>query len=73
MADNQKSDMERILRLQRDAHTANRPEPIALRKDRIKRAMALLKEHGEALCKAMSADFGSRSPRQPGKGFLKSP
>ncbi|MFN2100575.1 coniferyl aldehyde dehydrogenase [Altererythrobacter sp. MF3-039] len=64
MADDQKMEMERVLRLQRTAHTANRPEPMALRKDRIKRAMSLLKEHGDTLCKAMGADFGNRSPRQ---------
>ena len=64
MADDQKSEMERVLKLQRDAHTANRPEPMDLRKDRINRAMKLLKDNGEALSKAMADDFGSRSMRQ---------
>lgn len=64
MSKESKIEMERILHLQRAAHTAGRPEPTALRKDRIKRAMALLREHGETLCKTMSADFGNRSPHQ---------
>ena len=59
MADDQKSEMERVLKLQRDAHTANRPEPMDLRKDRINRAMRLLKDNGEALSKAM-ADFAAK-------------
>ncbi len=64
MADDRKSEMETILREQRAAHHRMRPEPMALRKDRIERAMKLLKDHSDRLCKAMSADFGSRSPRQ---------
>ena len=48
----------------RDAFTASRPEDISVRKDRIKRANALVKEHGEALAKAMSADFGNRAIEQ---------
>src|SRR3546814_1107954 len=46
MAVDQRQEMERLLRLQRDAFTASRPESMAMRKDRIKRAMALPKEHG---------------------------
>ncbi|MBX7502829.1 coniferyl aldehyde dehydrogenase [Qipengyuania sp. YG27] len=64
MADNRKSDMEAVLRKQRAAHHQMRPEPMALRKDRIQRAMTLLKKHGEDLCKVMAADFGNRSPHQ---------
>ena len=64
MAADKKAEMEAILKLQRDAFDAARPEEIAVRKDRIKRAMALVKDHGEELCKAMSADFGSRSVDQ---------
>jgi coniferyl-aldehyde dehydrogenase len=37
---------------------------MAMRKDRIKRAMGLLKDHAESLCKAMSADFGNRAMEQ---------
>jgi coniferyl-aldehyde dehydrogenase len=61
MADDKRDELESLLRLQRQAFTAARPESLGLRKDRIKRAMALLKAHGEALCAAMSADFGNRS------------
>ncbi len=64
MADNRKSDMEAVLRKQRAAHHQMRPEPMALRKDRIERAMTLLRKHGEDLCKVMAADFGNRSPHQ---------
>lgn len=64
MADDKQQEMERILRLQRDAFTQSRPEPMSMRKDRIKRAITLLKEHGEDFAKTMSADFGNRSPAQ---------
>ena len=64
MADDRRDEMEQLLKLQRDAFTASRPETMAMRKDRIKRAMALLKDHAENLCKAMSADFGNRSIEQ---------
>ena len=64
MADDLREHQEALLKLQRDAFTASRPESMAVRKDRIKRAMALLKDHGENLCKAMAADFGSRSMDQ---------
>ena len=64
MADDLRQEQERILKLQRSAFTQSRPEPMSMRKDRIKRAMALIKEHGEDLAKTMSADFGSRSMQQ---------
>ncbi|MEZ5682340.1 MAG: coniferyl aldehyde dehydrogenase [Erythrobacter sp.] len=64
MADDRKAEMEAVLRKQRAAHHQMRPEPMALRKDRIERAMNLLKKHGEDLCKTMAADFGNRSPLQ---------
>ncbi|MEM1197367.1 MAG: coniferyl aldehyde dehydrogenase [Pseudomonadota bacterium] len=64
MADDQREEQEQLLKLQRDAFTASRPEAMAMRKDRIKRAMALLNEHAESFAKAMSADFGSRSMHQ---------
>ncbi|WP_083508120.1 coniferyl aldehyde dehydrogenase [Erythrobacter sp. AP23] len=64
MADDRKSEMEAVLRKQRAAHHQMRPEPMALRKDRIERAMKLLKDHGDDLCKVMAADFGNRSPHQ---------
>lgn len=59
-----KNEMEAILRKQRAAHKQMRPEPLAMRRDRIERAISLLKTHGADLCKVMSADFGNRSPHQ---------
>ncbi len=64
MADDRRAEMETLLHRQRAAFTASRPEAMALRKDRIRRAMALVKDHGEAFAGAMSADFGNRSPAQ---------
>jgi len=64
MADDRKTEMEAVLRKQRAAHHQMRPEPLALRKDRIQRAMKLLTDHADDLCKVMAADFGNRSPHQ---------
>ncbi|MFU7528559.1 coniferyl aldehyde dehydrogenase [Qipengyuania sp. ASV99] len=64
MADDRRDELEQLLKLQRGAFTASRPETMAMRKDRIKRAMALVKDHSVNLCKAMSADFGNRSMEQ---------
>ncbi|WP_255413007.1 coniferyl aldehyde dehydrogenase [Erythrobacter sp. KY5] len=64
MADDKREELERLLELQRSAFTASRPESMKMRKNRIRRAMALLKDHGENLCKAMSADFGNRAMHQ---------
>ncbi len=64
MANDRKEELEKLLKLQRDAFTASRPEDMAMRKDRIKRAMALVKDNADTFCKAMSADFGSRSVEQ---------
>ena len=64
MADDRRAELESLLARQRAAFTASRPEPLSQRKDRIRRAMALVKEHGEAFAKAMSADFGNRSHAQ---------
>ncbi|MCA0904676.1 coniferyl aldehyde dehydrogenase [Qipengyuania aquimaris] len=64
MADERLNRMEEVLRKQRAAHHQMRPEPMALRKDRIERSIKLLKDHADDLCKVMSADFGNRSPQQ---------
>ncbi|MXO74131.1 aldehyde dehydrogenase family protein [Altererythrobacter aerius] len=64
MADNRHAELVGILGKQRAAFTAARPEPLSARRDRIERAIALLKENGEELCRAMAADFGNRSPHQ---------
>ena len=64
MADDRRAEMEALLKRQRDAFTASRPEPMSQRKDRIRRAMALVREHADEFAQAMSADFGGRSPAQ---------
>ena len=61
MSDTPPQTLERILQSQRRAFTAARPEPLSIRRDRIKRAMSILSQHGESLAEAMNADFGSRS------------
>ena len=64
MADDRRAELESLLERQRAAFTASRPEALSQRKDRIRRAIALVKEHGEEFAKAMSADFGNRSAHQ---------
>ena len=64
MPEDQSERMENILRRQRAAHTQTRPEPVAMRRNRVERAIKLLKDHGGDLCKTMAADFGNRSPHQ---------
>lgn len=64
MAADRREELESLLARQRAAFTASRPEAISQRRDRIRRAMALVKENGEAFAKAMSADFGNRSHHQ---------
>ena len=53
--------LDRILETQRRAFVAARPESLSVRRDRIKRAISILSEHGESLAEAMNSDFGSRS------------
>ena len=50
--------LEAVLRKQRAAHHQMRPEPLALRKDRIQRAMKLLTDHADDLCKDGSGNRG---------------
>lgn len=64
MADNRKPELDALLVRQRAAFTASRPEGLSIRKDRIKRAMALVKDNGEGFAEAMAEDFGSRSVHQ---------
>ena len=61
MSDTAPQTLDRILETQRTAFTASRPEPLSARRDRIKRAISILSEHGESLAEAMNSDFGSRS------------
>ena len=58
------SRMADVLKRQRAAFTAALPEPMAVRRDRIDRAIALLIDHKDAFAKAVSADFGHRSTEQ---------
>ena len=53
--------MQALLDRQRTAFVASRPEPLLQRRERLDRLIALLIDHGEALSRAMSADFGYRS------------
>ena len=64
MAEDRKTELESLLARQRESFTDARPEDLSARRDRIERAMALLRENAEELCRAMSADFGSRSMQQ---------
>jgi coniferyl-aldehyde dehydrogenase len=61
MPETSAAEMRATLDAQRAAFVAARPEPLGLRRDRLKRLKALLLDDGEALCAAMSADFGTRS------------
>jgi coniferyl-aldehyde dehydrogenase len=56
--------MDAVLQAQRSAFTAALPEAMAVRRDRIDRAIALLVDHKDAFAKAVSADFGHRSIEQ---------
>jgi len=56
--------MHGLLDRQRAAFMADLPISLAVRRDRLTRAIALLVEHGAALCDAMSEDFGHRSREQ---------
>ena len=56
--------MQVILEKQRASFTADLPEAMSVRRDRIDRAIALLIDHAEDFAKAVSADFGHRSREQ---------
>lgn len=56
--------MKGILETQRAAFMAALPEPIAVRKDRLTRAIAMVTDHAERFCNALSEDFGHRSREQ---------
>ncbi|UZK67083.1 coniferyl aldehyde dehydrogenase [Sphingomonas sp. M1-B02] len=56
--------MQQILERQRAAYMAELPVPIAVRKDRLKRAIAMLSDNAEKFCDALSEDFGHRSREQ---------
>jgi coniferyl-aldehyde dehydrogenase len=52
------------LDVMKQAHIEAGPPSGEIRKDRIDRAIALLRAHAEAFCDAVSADFGNRSRQQ---------
>ncbi|MEE4349306.1 MAG: coniferyl aldehyde dehydrogenase [Pacificimonas sp.] len=60
----QAADMQDILDRQRAAFMAEMPVGADIRKDRLKRSIALLKDHQKELVEALSEDFGHRSHDQ---------
>ncbi len=64
MSTTEEARMADVLKRQRSAFTAALPESMAVRRDRIDRAIALLVDHKDAFAKAVSADFGHRSTEQ---------
>ena len=58
------TDMKAILDNQRAAFEAARPESMSVRKDRLKRLIAMITDNGEEFARAMSRDFGHRSHEQ---------
>jgi len=56
--------MREILAAQRAAFMDVLPEPLAVRKDRLKRAAAMIVDSADRFCEALSEDFGHRSREQ---------
>ncbi|MFL0417754.1 coniferyl aldehyde dehydrogenase [Sphingomonas sp. 179-I 2A4 NHS] len=56
--------MKEILAAQRESFMAALPEPMSVRKDRLKRAAAMIRDHADRFCDALSEDFGHRSREQ---------
>src|SRR3546814_9577377 len=56
--------MSQVLAAQKASFTAAMPESLAVRTDRIERAIALLVDNAEEFAKAVSEDFGHRSREQ---------
>ncbi len=57
-------DMNEVLQSQRSAFAGELPVSIAARKDRLKRCIAMMLDHGDAFAQALSEDFGHRSHTQ---------
>lgn len=57
-------DLPAVLTAMKRAYLANGPADVATRQDRLLRAMGLIKDNYQALCDAMSEDFGHRSQYQ---------
>ncbi len=58
------SDLHALLAAQRAAFDAELPVPLATRKDRLRRAAAMIRDHANGFCDALSEDFGHRSREQ---------
>jgi coniferyl-aldehyde dehydrogenase len=58
------ADLQSILQKQKAAFTAAMPESMAVRRDRIDRAIAMLVDTKDEFARAVSADFGHRSTEQ---------
>lgn len=56
--------MREILDRQRAAFMVAMPEPLSVRRDRLKRATAMVADHADRFCDALSEDFGHRSREQ---------
>ncbi|MDI9222742.1 coniferyl aldehyde dehydrogenase [Pantoea sp. EA-12] len=57
-------DLQRVLLTMKQAHLQTPPASAALRRDRLLRSVALIRENHQALNHAISADFGHRSAYQ---------
>jgi len=64
MTETSETEIRALLDRQRAAFTAARPEGLDVRNARLERLVAMLKDHGERLVKAISEDFGHRSHEQ---------
>lgn len=56
--------MQETLNAQRAAFMAGLPVGLDIRKDRLKRAIAMIADHADRFCDALSEDFGHRSREQ---------
>ena len=56
--------MQSILEAQRASFMSALPEPLSIRKDRLKRAAAMIRDSADRFCDALSEDFGHRSREQ---------
>jgi len=58
------ADISALFEAQHEASRADQFVALATRRDRIDRAIAMMQQHCERLCEAMSEDFGNRSKAQ---------
>lgn len=58
------TDLASRLSTMRTAFDLAMPEPLSVRRDRLKRAAAMIRDHADRLCDALSEDFGHRSRDQ---------